>query len=83
MLTPEEIVLEWLAAYNPETHTGPSPIRLTERIRAYGAECAAQERERIIDEVVRPLGWRDGATDGMRVAVTTIIAAIRALTSPP
>lgn len=82
MQSPEEIVLEWLTAYNSETHTGPSPIRLTERIRAYGDERAAEMKERAARVDVQKnivgrsrdyqSGWFDGVED--------MTAAIRRLT---
>lgn len=45
-MTPEQIVADWFASYDPERHIGLSPLDLTVQIRAYGDERARQERER-------------------------------------
>lgn len=60
MLTPEKIVADWLSVYDPETHTGLSPLILAERIRAYGDACAAAERERCgMVASQRAFDWRE------------------------
>lgn len=79
-MTPEQIVAEWLQAYDPQTHSGLSPLRLTERIRAYGDACAERERDRCID-VVRAYGWRADAAEVERIVATSLIHLLRSLTT--